>query len=73
VAISQSHANFFINDGTATWQQIISLALHVHSLVYAQYSISLHHEVVIVGTHGITNLSHYETSKISLPAVSSIA
>mgnify|MGYP002135664595 FL=1 len=73
VAISQSHANFFINDGTATWQQIISLALHVHSLVYTQYSISLHHEVVIVGTHGITNLSHYETSKISLPAVSSIA
>lgn len=73
VAISQSHANFFINDGTATWQQIIALALHVRSLVYSKYSISLHHEVVIVGTHGITTLSHYETSKISLPTVSSIA
>ncbi|MFO0763538.1 MAG: UDP-N-acetylmuramate dehydrogenase [Candidatus Gracilibacteria bacterium] len=73
VKISESHANFFINDGTATWQQIIALALHVRSLVQHQHSISLHHEVVIVGSHGITNLSHYETSKISLPAVSSIA
>lgn len=47
--VSPKHANFIINTGTASAEEIESLILHVQAEVNKQFSINLHPEVHIVG------------------------
>ncbi len=48
-SVSEKHANFIINHGTARAADIEALILHVQKTVAAQYGIALHTEVRIVG------------------------
>lgn len=47
--MSQKHANFIINDGTATSQDIYSLILHVKLKVLEDSGVILEEEVRYVG------------------------
>lgn len=48
-SVSQKHANFFINDGTATPQDIYALIKYAQQVVKAKFGVDLEPEVRIVG------------------------
>lgn len=50
--VSEKHANFIINTGTATANDIESLIKHVHETVMQQHNIDLIREVQVIGEHG---------------------
>ena len=47
--VSEKHANFIVNDGNATAQDVKSLITLVQAKVYKQYGIQLQTEVKFVG------------------------
>ena len=50
--VSDKHANFIINSGTATAKDIEALIDYVHGKVLQQYGINLVREVQLIGEHG---------------------
>jgi len=50
--VSEKHANFIINTGTATAADIEALIEHVHATVYQQYNVDLTREVQSIGENG---------------------
>jgi UDP-N-acetylmuramate dehydrogenase len=51
--ISEKHANFIINTGTATAKDIIGLIEKVHKEVMQQHGIDLIREIQIIGEQGV--------------------
>ncbi len=49
---SEKHANFMMNDGTATQKQVIELAQAAKSKVFTKYGVELSSEVRILDEHG---------------------
>jgi UDP-N-acetylmuramate dehydrogenase len=47
--VSEKHANFIINDGTATAEDIENMIVHVRAKVFASHGIELQQEVHIIG------------------------
>jgi UDP-N-acetylmuramate dehydrogenase len=47
--VSEMHANFIVNDGTATAANIEALIAHVMKVVKAQHAVELKPEVRVVG------------------------
>ena len=47
-SVSTVHANFIINDGNATSEEIKKLILIIKNAVYAQYKIGLEEEIRII-------------------------
>jgi len=54
--ISEKHANFFINTGTATFEDILSLARLAKSEVQKKFGITLEEEVQIISKNGKISL-----------------
>lgn len=50
--ISEKHANFLMNDGTATMKDLLELCLQIQQAVYAKFGVKLAREVALVGEHG---------------------
>lgn len=49
VCVSEKHANFMLNDGSATAEDVLNLVKHVHCGVKQKFDVELELEVVIVG------------------------
>lgn len=48
-SVSDVHANFIINDGTATSQDVLDLIKQIKSRIKAKYGVDLQEEVIIIG------------------------
>lgn len=48
IQVSDKHANFFMNDGTATSKDVIALKNHIQQVIFDKYQIKLEPEVQIV-------------------------
>jgi len=47
--VSRLHANFIVNNGGATAEDVISLMKHVQEVVYSKFQVMLEPEVRILG------------------------
>lgn len=47
--VSAVHANFIVNDGTATSQDVLDLTTNIKTVIKAKFGVSLELEVVVVG------------------------
>lgn len=68
--VSEKHANFIVNTGTATATDIEALIVAVRATVLAQTGVDLHPEVRIIGEKQMSKSN--ETIRTSLPAASTL-
>jgi UDP-N-acetylenolpyruvoylglucosamine reductase len=47
--VSDRHANFIVNDGSATAQDVLDLAKEIKSKIKEKFGVSLEEEVIIIG------------------------
>ena len=47
-SVSDVHANFIVNDGTATCQNVLDLIAKIKSIIKAKYAVNLELEVVVI-------------------------
>ena len=47
--VSEKHANFILNDGTATAADVISLMTEIERRVYETFGVALEREIKLVG------------------------
>lgn len=48
-SVSQIHANFIVNDGTATSQDVLALIKQIRTKIKSQYGVDLELEVIVIG------------------------
>jgi UDP-N-acetylmuramate dehydrogenase len=51
--VSEKHANFLMNDGSATLQDVLDLCLSIQDKVERQFGLRIEREVQLVGEKGV--------------------